>query len=163
MAFGEIREGHDDAFPIGVITHLRKVKKMAEENAYCPDVIHQSQAVQAALKKVDEAILARAPRRFVRRRMVARGLRWGVAGVAAAAVLLVAVTIWPGLRSVPAGREDIDGNGRVDIVDAFTLARNIEAPDGVKKEWDLNGDGVVDRTDVDTVALAAVSLKGGAF
>ena len=37
--------------------HLRKVKKMAEENAYCPDIIHQSQAVQAALKKIDEAIL----------------------------------------------------------------------------------------------------------
>lgn len=113
--------------------------------------------------QVDEGILARAQRRFARRRMVARGLRWGVAGVAAAAVLLVAVTIWPGLRSVAAGREDIDGNGQVDILDAFTLARNIEAPDGVKKEWDLNGDGVVNRIDVDTVALAAVSLKGGAF
>lgn len=113
--------------------------------------------------QVDEAVLARAQRRFARRRMVARAVRWGVAGVAAAAVLLVAVTMWPGLRSVPAGREDIDGNGRVDILDAFTLARSIEAPDGVKKEWDLNGDGVVDRTDVDTVALAAVSLKGGAF
>jgi len=36
--------------------HLRKVKKMAEENSYCPDIIHQSQAVQAALKKVDEVI-----------------------------------------------------------------------------------------------------------
>ncbi len=112
--------------------------------------------------QVDEAILARAQRRFARRRMVARAVRWGVAGVAAAAVLL-AVILWPGLRWVPAGRGDIDGNGRVDILDAFTLARNIEAPDGVKKEWDLNGDGVVDRTDVDTVALAAVSLKGGAF
>lgn len=37
--------------------HLRKVRKMLEEEAYCPDVIHQSQAVQAALKKVDEIIL----------------------------------------------------------------------------------------------------------
>lgn len=37
--------------------HLKKVKKMLEEDAYCPDVIHQSQAVQAALKKVDEMIL----------------------------------------------------------------------------------------------------------
>ncbi len=37
--------------------HLRKVKSMLEEGAYCPDVIHQSRAVQAALKKVDEIVL----------------------------------------------------------------------------------------------------------
>ncbi|OGM22927.1 hypothetical protein A2691_03925 [Candidatus Woesebacteria bacterium RIFCSPHIGHO2_01_FULL_39_23] len=37
--------------------HLRKVKEMVEEGAYCPDVIHQSRAVQAALKKVDELVL----------------------------------------------------------------------------------------------------------
>ncbi len=37
--------------------HLRKVKKMLEEGSYCPDVIHQSRAVQAALKKVDEIVL----------------------------------------------------------------------------------------------------------
>ncbi len=37
--------------------HLKKVRKMVEEDAYCPDVIHQSQAVQAALKKTDEVIL----------------------------------------------------------------------------------------------------------
>jgi len=37
--------------------HLEKVQKMLEEDAYCPDVIHQNRAVQAALKKVDEVIL----------------------------------------------------------------------------------------------------------
>ncbi len=37
--------------------HLEKVQKMLEEDAYCPDVIHQSRAVQAALKKIDEVIL----------------------------------------------------------------------------------------------------------
>lgn len=37
--------------------HLKKVRKMVEDNSYCPDVIHQSQAVQAALKKVDEIVL----------------------------------------------------------------------------------------------------------
>lgn len=37
--------------------HLEKVKKMLEAGEYCPDVIHQSQAVQAALKKVDEVVL----------------------------------------------------------------------------------------------------------
>ena len=37
--------------------HLQKVRDMLEDGAYCPDVIHQSQAVQAALKKVDEMVL----------------------------------------------------------------------------------------------------------
>ena len=37
--------------------HLAKVEKMLEEDAYCLDVIHQSRAVQAALKKIDELIL----------------------------------------------------------------------------------------------------------
>lgn len=37
--------------------HLKKVRSMVEEGAYCPDVIHQSRAVQAALKKVDDHIL----------------------------------------------------------------------------------------------------------
>lgn len=37
--------------------HLEKVIKMVEEGAYCIDVVHQSIAVQSALKKADEAIL----------------------------------------------------------------------------------------------------------
>ncbi len=37
--------------------HLKKVKSMVESDDYCLNVIHQSQAVQAALKKVDEIIL----------------------------------------------------------------------------------------------------------
>lgn len=37
--------------------HLKKVRGMVEKEEYCLDVIHQSQAVQAALKKVDEEVL----------------------------------------------------------------------------------------------------------
>lgn len=37
--------------------HLERVKKMLEEGEYCPNIIHQSRAVQAALKKVDEVVL----------------------------------------------------------------------------------------------------------
>lgn len=37
--------------------HLEKVRRMLENGDYCPDVIHQSKAVQAALKKVDEIVL----------------------------------------------------------------------------------------------------------
>jgi DNA-binding FrmR family transcriptional regulator len=37
--------------------HLAKVQKMLEDDEYCPNIIHQSRAVQAALKKVDETVL----------------------------------------------------------------------------------------------------------
>lgn len=37
--------------------HLDKIISMVEGDAYCIDVVHQSLAVQAALKKADEAVL----------------------------------------------------------------------------------------------------------
>jgi DNA-binding FrmR family transcriptional regulator len=37
--------------------HLEKVIDMVEKEEYCLDVIQQSQAVQSALSKADEAIL----------------------------------------------------------------------------------------------------------
>lgn len=37
--------------------HLNKVIEMVESGDYCIDVIHQSKAVQSALKQVDNAIL----------------------------------------------------------------------------------------------------------
>lgn len=37
--------------------HLKKVIEMVENNDYCIDVIHQSQAVQAALKESDSLTL----------------------------------------------------------------------------------------------------------
>lgn len=37
--------------------HLGKVVKMVEGGDYCIDVIHQSQAVQAALREFDELML----------------------------------------------------------------------------------------------------------
>ncbi len=37
--------------------HLKKVLNMVENNEYCIDVIHQSQAVQAALKEANSLVL----------------------------------------------------------------------------------------------------------
>lgn len=37
--------------------HLKKVIKMVEEDCYCIDVLHQSQAVQKALKETDSLML----------------------------------------------------------------------------------------------------------
>ncbi len=37
--------------------HIRGIERMVEENAYCIDLIHQIQAVQSALSKVNSRIL----------------------------------------------------------------------------------------------------------
>ena len=37
--------------------HLEKVISMLEQDAYCIDIVHQSIAVQAALKKADDEVL----------------------------------------------------------------------------------------------------------
>ena len=57
---------------------------------------------------------------------------------------------------------DIDLNGRVDILDAFKLARHIKSGASLKPEYDFNADGIIDRKDVDSIAFAAVRLDKGA-
>ncbi len=37
--------------------HLKKVQDMMQDDAYCIDIIHQSKAIQKALKEVDNLIL----------------------------------------------------------------------------------------------------------
>lgn len=60
-------------------------------------------------------------------------------------------------------REDIDRNGRVDILDAFALARRLQntVPSAGSQGLDVNGDGIVDQRDVDAVAARAVKVTKG--
>lgn len=37
--------------------HLKKIEQMLEDNVYCVDVVHQSRAVQSALKKMDSLLI----------------------------------------------------------------------------------------------------------
>lgn len=125
--------------------------------------------------EVDRAVLDKANRHFVAVRSSQDGhrrFRWSVAWkvAAAAAVVIFAFSLDLTRKHGPATDRsvtskvqavDIDQNGRVDILDAFTLARNIESGGPAKKNWDINGDGKVNRDDVDMVAFAAVRLDKG--
>ncbi|MEW6249270.1 MAG: hypothetical protein AB1716_01370 [Planctomycetota bacterium] len=51
--------------------------------------------------------------------------------------------------------------GRVTILDAFALARRLKAAEALAARDDHNGDGLVDRRDIDALALAAVRLTNG--
>jgi hypothetical protein len=48
----------------------------------------------------------------------------------------------------------------VDILDAFTMARVVDAGEAAPAEWDLTGDGRVNRADVSAVTAIVVSLSG---
>lgn len=89
------------------------------------------------------------------------------AAAAAAIVLLAAI---PGLFMPPASRPlsesvfargDLNRDGHVDILDAFTLARQLKQGGTRNLQFDLNGDGVVDERDVATLAARAVKLERG--
>ncbi len=125
--------------------------------------------------EVDRAILDRAHRHFAGRQFTKAGRRrfrwaglWKVAAAAAVVVLAFSLNLTnkpgPTVRYsgvVKAGVVDFDRNGRVDILDAFKLARQIELASNTGASLDINGDGLVNRGDVDTVAMAAVSLDKG--
>lgn len=120
----------------------------------------------------DHAILAAARTGFWRRGRGRRVVRWvGATAAAAAAVVVVALTLRRGgagdatrvaVSEPPAVAGDVDRSGRVDMLDAFVLARKLDAKAAAAKGDDVNGDGVLDRRDVDAVAAMAVRLPGGA-
>ncbi len=119
--------------------------------------------------EVDRAVLEGAHQQFAQKHWGHRILRhisiWRVA--AAVAVIIFAfslnLTQKPGPTTsqsllVEARAVDIDRNGRVDILDAFKLARYVESAGRAEKKWDINGDGQINSNDVDLVASAAVRL-----
>ena len=114
---------------------------------------------------VDEAVLVQARKHLKtvarRQRRIVTLAPWMAA---AASFLLVAWLAQMLIRSWTAAppliaREDIDRDGQVDILDAFALARQIEY--GGARNLDVNGDGVMDRRDIDAVASKAVRLEKG--
>ena len=96
-----------------------------------------------------------------------------VASLTAAAGLLLVVGLWwrasgaPDLQQpegAPHGdlaalrTEDVDGSGRVDILNALALARRIESGTESDARFDYDRDGTIDRRDVEHVAREAVRI-----
>jgi hypothetical protein len=107
---------------------------------------------RAVTPEVERSILAAARARLepsAPRRLSL--LRWLVASAAAAALVL-----WL-MRANPAEPEDLDGDGRVTVLDAFQLARELRGGTP-NARGDLDGDGRVDERDVERVFARAVRL-----
>ena len=88
--------------------------------------------------------------------------RWAAWGGVAVAVVAVGVLVWLGGHPRLSARpEDLNGDGVVDMLDAFALARELQHEPASHPQLDLNGDGVVDEHDVQALAARAVSLETG--
>ena len=94
-----------------------------------------------------------------------RFLPWVAA--AAAILLLLAIPQFsrqpaPGpVRDSTFAQGDLNHDGRVDILDAFSLARQLKQGGAKNLQLDLNKDGVVDDRDVSALAARAVKLERG--
>jgi hypothetical protein len=54
--------------------------------------------------------------------------------------------------------KDIDGNGRIDIIDAYIMDRRLMSGGSMPQKLDLNGDGYINHEDMVAIANSAVSL-----
>jgi hypothetical protein len=129
--------------------------------ALAPEAAHVPEETE---QRVIEAVYAEATRI---RRTARRGGRLLRIACAAAAVLLLGAglslfgereSLAPDRSAV--SRLDVDASGRVDIVDAYLVARRLRRGEEAPGRWDVNDDGTVDSGDVRTIARAAVTLDG---
>jgi len=115
--------------------------------------------------EVDRSVLSRARKALEERRrprvFFSRPWARAAAALLVAAALGIWISTWEGIPFF-SGRDpgDIDRSGRVDIVDAYLLARRIRGGEPLDAAWDVNGDGRVDRGDVDEIARQSVSISG---
>ena len=127
-------------------------------------------AVPDVPESVDRAILADARRHLATRVAPKRWSNWTswkvaalASTIAAACLVLAARSPWKQSDSQrsevaqKASDRDLDGNGRVDILDAFAMARDIRNGRTLSM-YDVNGDGRQDQSDVDELAKQAVML-----
>jgi hypothetical protein len=132
--------------------------------------------VPAVPATLDAAILSEAKAGFARRSRFRRAARVavGVAAAAAAAVIAIALPLMHQsdregtlthapvatqlLSVMPGASEDVDHSGKVDILDAFVVAKLVETGKRVDATYDFNGDGKVDQSDVDRIARTAVAV-----
>ena len=112
---------------------------------------------------IDEAVLGRASehlKHHAKRRPHWKSLApWAaIAASLTFGALCVHTLSKRGIKSASFVGEDFNRDGRVDILDAFGLARQIESGATIEARWDINGDGQVSRADVQAIAVRAVSV-----
>ena len=141
----------DDSTPDVPDALKRDLSQLAKARVFVPD-------------DVDQAVLDHAQQHLHKARSARR---WPLKHYASlAAMVLVATALWMTiwLQDDPAQPvvtlADINVDGRVDIVDALLLAQQINQAETSlnRAAADVNHDGLINRDDVDAIAMMAVRL-----
>lgn len=146
-------------------------QKFNLSDKFAEDIKRIYKASATVPAEIDRAILAKASQKLTRPRSRFHILRWiGPVAAAAAIIIIACISLNQNQKSSVAPMDalvknysDIDNSGRIDILDAFKLAKYIQSENNIDKKWDMNGDGYVDGDDVEKIALVAVSLDKGAL
>jgi hypothetical protein len=113
--------------------------------------------------ELDARILGAARRHLEpdRHRLTWRRAALPLAAAASLALASGLYLLWPAARlAVPGVAGDLNGDGAVDVLDPFLLARTIRDVGEVDPAWDLNGDGLVDDADVQAAMDLVVAVEG---
>ncbi len=113
--------------------------------------------------QVDDAILAAAHEHLAsvtESRRIVQFPRWLAAAAVVALAAVLGSLLFFNRRLPEVAREDINRDGRVDVLDAFDLARGLQQGSAADRLFDINGDGVVDQEDIKTITRLAVKLDG---
>ncbi|MFN3165685.1 MAG: dockerin type I domain-containing protein [Phycisphaeraceae bacterium] len=156
-----------DRLPPAIVDALREL----DGPAVMPDAGRDADVLSGARRHLAQA---------GRKRRNLRLFFAGSAGGALAAAAMIGIIVFLGnpfgeterdlevaySESVPATTfhgeaGDVDQNGRVDILDAYALARRLERGRSSSEPMDLDGDGKVDQRDIDWIAHRAVMLNHG--
>jgi hypothetical protein len=153
MQMANHNDGQEDAALQAPPKLLAELARLPRERLFVPPTI-------------DEAVLREARRHLGKPQRPRYSWRLWIPRFAAAAALVALLTygfVRQGSRSRPPvfAREDLNHDGRVDILDAFALARQLKSGLVPGPGQDINGDGVVDERDVETIAAQAVRLQKG--
>ncbi len=162
--------------PAKLVTDLKDLHK---EHIFVPPKVDQS-ILNAAREHLGGTLREPAEQETARQPWIPQWAPWAAA--AASLMLLLFLTL-PGEKHTPPSalakasvsaekvalkqkpsslatmisRKDINKDGQVDILDAFTLASRIEHRT-LEEKWDINGDGQVNQADVEEISAFAVKL-----
>jgi len=149
-----LAHAHDCPTCARVADQFRQLRAAARDGA--TDIAAGIEALDAAVYDLAEETAVRIG---ARRRAPWRVL---IAAAALIALALAVTTPWQHAGPGAAARNDINADGRQDILDALVVARGLAAGDSIQTRWDVTDDGIVDHRDVDSLARSVVSMSGAA-
>ena len=134
------------------------LKGLHKEHIFVPPKVDES-ILNAAREHLKETSRESAEQEASAQPWIPQWTPWVAA--AASLMLLLFLTLpgekQPTISVAKISPMDINEDGQVDILDAFTLASRIEHRT-LKEKWDINGDGQINQADVEEISAFAVKL-----